>query len=215
MEGLEAPRSEAPDFEVEGRAYYVLFLLVLVGACNLVDRQILTILLQPIKQELGASDTAMGFLTGFGFAAFFVVAGFPLARWADRGSRRSIIALCVRFWSLMTMASGFATSFLQLALARVGTAVGEAGSAPAIASLVADHFPRQGRGRAMAVVFIGPAIGVFVGLMLGGWINQAFGWRVAFVAVGAPGLLLALVMRFSIAEPGRGRDAPSAKVAPR
>jgi len=179
--------------------------LVAVGACNFIDRQILTILLQPIKRELGLSDTALGFLTGFGFAACFVIAGFPLARWADRGTRRSLIAVCVGLWSLMTMASGLVTSFGQLALARVGVAFGEAGSAPAIASLIADYYPSSRRARAMAIVFTGPAIGVFLGLMLGGWINQSFGWRSAFFAVGAPGLLLALIVHFVVAEPERGR----------
>ena len=186
------------------RARYALFILCAVSVFNLTDRQILTILLDPIKRELQVSDTAMGLLTGMAFAAFYVTAGFPFARWADHGVRRSIVAVSLACWSLMTMISGFARSFSHLALARVGVAVGEAGAHPATHSLIADLFPLTRRATAMAMLSASGSIGILAGLLLGGWINEAFGWRAAFIAVGAPGLLLALIMRFSVPEPVRG-----------
>ncbi|MCZ6712717.1 MAG: MFS transporter, partial [Deltaproteobacteria bacterium] len=124
-------------------ANYVLGLLFVVYVFNFIDRQILTILLEPIKQELQVSDTAMGFLTGIAFALFYTVAGIPIARWADRGTRRTIIALGIAVWSVMTAFSGLARSFPQLALARIGVGVGEAAASPPAHSLISDYFPPE------------------------------------------------------------------------
>ena len=124
-------------------AYYVLAVLFVVYVFNFIDRQILAILLQPIKEDLQVSDTAMGFLTGFAFAVFYAIAGLPLARVADRWVRRSLIALSLATWSLMTAASGLSRNFTDLALARVGVGVGEAGCTPPAHSLLSDYFPRK------------------------------------------------------------------------
>jgi predicted MFS family arabinose efflux permease len=184
---------------------YVLGLLFVAYVFNFIDRQILAILLQPIKEELGASDTAMGLLTGVAFALFYTCAGIPIARLADRSVRRSIIAAGLTVWSLLTAVSGMVRSFGELALARVGVGVGEAAFVPPAHSLISDYFPPARRATAMAVFSMGVHVGTAFGFLLGGWIAQYFGWRRAFFAVGLPGLLLAVLVRFTIREPPRGR----------
>ena len=184
---------------------YVLGLLFVAYVFNFIDRQILAILLQPIKEELGASDTAMGLLTGFAFALFYTFAGIPIARLADRGVRRSIIATGLAVWSLFTAVSGVVRSFGQLAVARVGVGIGEAAFVPPAHSLISDYFPPARRATAMAVFSMGVHVGTAFGFLLGGWIAQSFGWRRAFFAVGSPGLVLAVLVRWTIREPPRGR----------
>ncbi len=184
-------------------ARYVLGLLFVVFVFNFIDRQILSILLEPIKAELGVSDTAMGFLTGIAFALFYTVAGIPIARLADRGTRRTIIALGLAAWSAMTAASGIARSFAELALARIGVGVGEAACSPPAHSLLADYFPVERRATALAVYSMGIHVGVLFGFVIGGWMSQYFGWRQAFLAVGLPGLVLAVVVRLTVREPPR------------
>ncbi len=179
-------------------------MLFVVYVVNFIDRQILAILLEPIKQELQVSDTAMGFLTGIAFALFYTFAGIPIARWADRGTRRTIIALGVLVWSGMTALSGLARTFPQLALARVGVGIGEAAGSPPAHSLISDYFPPERRATALAVYTMGAYLGVVLGLLLGGWINEYFGWRTAFFVVGLPGVLLALIVRLTLREPARG-----------
>jgi predicted MFS family arabinose efflux permease len=187
-------------------ARYVVAVLFLVYAFNLVDRYLPSILLQDIKAELGASDTQMGFLTGPAFALIYALLGLPIARWADRGTRRTIIAGAVAFWSTMTALSGLARSFPQLALARVGVGVGEAGASPAAHSLISDYFPTERRGRAFAFYAMGSYVGTMVAGFGGGWINELYGWRAAFIALGLPGLLLALLVRLTVREPERGQS---------
>lgn len=183
---------------------YVLGVLFLVYVMNFVDRQILSILLDPIKEDLGASDTQMGFLTGFAFALFYTAFGIPIARWADRGVRRSIIAIGLTVWSVMTAFCGLAQSFAQLAIARIGVGVGEAAGSPPAHSLISDFFPPERRGTAFSIYNFGIPIGVMFGYLAGGWIEEFFGWRMAFLVVGAPGVALALLLRFTVREPPRG-----------
>jgi predicted MFS family arabinose efflux permease len=180
--------------------------LFLVYVFNFIDRTILAILLEPIKRDLGISDTAMGFLTGFAFAAFYTVAGIPIARWADRGVRRSIIAMGLAVWSLLTALSGLAQNFVQLALARVGVGVGEAAGSPPAHSILSDYFPVEKRATAISIYNTGIHVGIMIGAVAGGWINQFFSWRAAFFVVGLPGILLAVVVRFTIHEPPRGHS---------
>ncbi len=187
-----------------GYANYVLGLLVLVYVFNFIDRQILSIMLEPIKQELQVSDTAMGFLSGFAFAVFYTFAGIPIARWADRGSRRTIIALGLGVWSAMTAASGLARSFTQLAIARVGVGIGEAAGSPPAHSLISDYFPPEKRATALSIYATGVYVGAMIAYLAGGYIVESFGWRVAFLVVGLPGLPLALLVRFTIRELPRG-----------
>ena len=185
-------------------AYYVLGVLFVVTIFNYIDRQILSILLQPIKDDLKISDTALGFLTGFAFAIFYTVAGIPLARIADRWSRRSLIAISLATWSLMTAVSGLARGFTDLALARIGVGIGEAGSAPPGHSLLSNYFPPEKRATALSIYACGVYVGVGLGFWLGGWINDAYGWRAAFFAVGLPGVAMALIVRFTVRELPRG-----------
>lgn len=186
--------------------YYALSLLTLTYAINFIDRQILAILQEPIKAELGLSDSQLGLLTGFAFAVFYVVCGIPIARWADRGVRRSIIALAITVWSAMTGLCGLAQNYVQLLLARVGVGVGEAGGSPPAHSMISDIFPPTERATALSTYSVGINIGIMAGFLMGGWLNEFFGWRVAFFAVCVPGLILALVLRFTLAEPERGHS---------
>jgi predicted MFS family arabinose efflux permease len=187
-------------------SYYALGLLFVVYVVNFIDRQVLAILLDPIKQDLDVSDTAMGFLTGFAFAIFYAIAGLPLARWADRGVRRTIIALGLALWSLMTAASGLARSFAQLAIARVGVGVGEAACTPPAHSLISDYFPPARRATALAIYAMGTHVGIMIGFLAGGWLTELFDWRTAFVVVGLPGVALAVVVRLTLREPRRGQS---------
>jgi predicted MFS family arabinose efflux permease len=197
-----------------GYANYVLFVLFVVYVFNFIDRQILSILIDPIKAELGASDTQMGFLTGFAFAVFYTVAGIPIARWADYGVRRNLIAVGLAVWSAMTALSGAAQSYWHLALARIGVGVGEAAGSPPAHSLISDYFSPEKRATAISIYNSGIHVGVMLGYLAGGWINEFFSWRVAFLVVGVPGILFALVVRFTIKEPRRGMsDAPATATA--
>ena len=194
-----------PDTGVKVRRY-VLTVLVVVYTFNFIDRQILSILLESIKLELGLSDQALGFLAGFAFAAFYAVLGIPIALWADRGNRRNLITVALALWSVMTALSGIAQNFVHLLLARIGVGIGEAGCSPPAHSLISDYYPPEERATALGVYSLGIPFGVMFGLFVGGWINEAFGWRYAFFVVGIPGLLLALVFRFTVDEPRRGQS---------
>jgi len=189
-----------------GYANYVLAVLLLAYVLNFVDRQIVSILLQPIKEELGASDAAMGFLSGTAFALFYAALGIPIARWADVWVRRSIIAIGLALWSGMTALCGVAHTFAQLAGARVGVGVGEAALSPPAHSLIADYFPPERRATALGIYAMGIHLGILFGVLAGGWLEQYWGWRWAFVVVGLPGLALALLVRTTVREPLRGRS---------
>ena len=171
-----------------GYAHYVLAILFLVYVFNFIDRQVLSILLEPIKEDLGVSDTFMGFLTGFAFVFFYTFAGIPIAGWADRGSRRGIIALGLLVWSSMTALSGMARSGFQLALARIGVGVGEAAGTPPAHSLLSDYFPPERRATALALYAMGIYVGVAAAFMGSSWVGSHFGWRTVFWGVGLIGL---------------------------
>jgi predicted MFS family arabinose efflux permease len=186
------------------RSRYALFVLFLVGVFNMMDRQLLSVFLEPIRNEFGASDAAMGLLTGYAFVLFYSLASVPLGRLADVHPRRTIIAIGLGFWSLMTSVSGLARSFGQLALMRVGLGVGEATFYPAGMSVLSDTFPPQRRPLALAVYSMSLPVGAMISLALGGWLGQTVGWRIALVWMGAPGFLLALIVCSTLREPARG-----------
>jgi MFS family permease len=205
------PSRPADDAEPEfSRSYtrYALGLLLVVYVVNFLDRQVLSILLESIKADLGVSDSALGFLSGIAFALLYSTLGIPIAWWADRGSRRSIIALALFVWSGMTVLQGKASGFATLALARVGVGIGEAGCSPPSHSLLADLFPASTRSTALAIYSMGIPIGGAIGYLAGGWLDELFGWRMAFVVVGAPGVVLALIVRLTLREPTRGYWSP-------
>jgi predicted MFS family arabinose efflux permease len=183
---------------------WLVAVLLLLSVLNFADRAILSILAQPIKEDLQLSDGQLGMLTGLGFAILYSVLGLPLGLLAERVSRKKLIAACVAVWSFMTAACGFAGGFVSLLLGRVGVGVGEAGFQPAASSLVADHFPARRRGSIMAIILLGSPLGFLLGQSLGGWVASQWGWRVAFLALGIPGLLAALLTVTTLREPPRG-----------
>lgn len=185
------------------RAKLAIFLLLIIYTLNLLDRQILNILADPISKELGLSDTQIGTMTGLSFALFYTALGVPLARYADnqRRDRVTLISVCLAAWSLMTALCGLAQNFVQLLGARVGVAAGEAGCTPAATSLIADLVPADRRARAMAVMGLGIPFGSLLGMGIGGVLSDAYGWRVALFAAGLPGLIIAVLFRFFIRDP--------------
>ena len=181
--------------------HYLLIVLTVVAAFNYLDRFVLSLLLEPIKQEFKLSDSQLGFLTGFGFALFYAIAGIPIARWADRGNRNIIVAVTTGLWSAMVVLCGLVGNFTQLLLVRVGIAVGEAGCLPTASSLIADYFDRTERPRAMAIYWLCGPLAVVIGYMGGGWLADHLGWRITFVVIGVPGILLALLAKLTLREP--------------
>lgn len=205
-----SPGSRPGAYVSQGRSRYVLAVLFVVGIFNMADRQILAILLEPIRAEFGASDTAMGLLTGFTFALFYALASVPLARLADTWSRRNLMAVALGLWSMLTALSGFVTSFVQLAVARFGVGIGEAAAYPASISMISDIFPRERRTGALAVFAVSTQVGIVTSLVVGGWLAEAVGWRSTLVIMGLPGIGLAIVLRLTVSEPARGATEPSA-----
>lgn len=207
-----------PDRSDKFGPHYVVFLLFLAYAFSFVDRQILSILFEPVKAEFELSDTQLGFLGGIAFALTYSILGIPLAMLADRGRRKGIISASLAMFSAMTVLCGAAGSFVMLALARLGVGIGEAGVNPASQSIIADLFPKEKRATPMAIVMAGAPVGMLTGLIGGSLIASTYGWRAAFYVVGLPGVLLAIVFWFTMREPERGgadkrevsmRDAPS------
>lgn len=184
---------------------YALGILTVVYSVNYVDRQILSILLEPIKIDLSLSDTQLGLLfTTFGI--FYATLGLPIAMLADRTNRRNVITASMTIFSAMTAACGAVTAFWQLMIARILVGVGEAGSSPPSHSMIADLYEPKTRATALAVFSLGVNIGIFIGFLVGGYIAQWYGWRMAFLVVGLPGLALAVVVHFTLKEPPRGHS---------
>ena len=183
---------------------YTLFILTIVYAFNFIDRQILVIMQEAIKTELGLSDLQLGLLSGFSFAIFYVSVGIPVAYWADRGNRRNIISLALAVWSGMTALSGLAQNYIQLLLARIGVGVGEAGGSPPAHSMISDMYEPKKRATALSIYTTGLYLGVLIGYLAGGYLSEAYGWRATFLIVGIPGVFLALILRLTVPEPARG-----------
>jgi MFS family permease len=193
---------------------YVTFVMALVFMLAATDRNIMSILLVPIQKDLKASDTSMGALTGAAFSIVYATAALPLARLADHGNRRNLIAAAVAVWSVMTSACGFASSYVTLLLARVGVAVGEAAHQPAIMSMIGDLYPRTRRGIAVGCITIGSAVGIGLGAYIAGVVSDLHGWRAAFLVMGLPGIAVAVLMTLTVREPKRGAHEGGAGSAP-
>jgi predicted MFS family arabinose efflux permease len=185
-------------------AYYALGMLTLVYAFNFIDRQLLAILQESIKADLSLSDSQLGLLTGFAFAIFYVTAGIPIARWADHANRRNIVAGSLFIWSFMTALSGMVQNYTQLVLARIGVGIGEAGGSPPSHSMISDIFPPNRRATALGFYSTGVSFGILFGFLFGGWLNEYFGWRTAFLVVGIPGVFLSGLIMLTLREPTRG-----------
>jgi predicted MFS family arabinose efflux permease len=186
------------------RRWYVLLILTVAYACAYLDRSVIAIILPQLKREFHFGDTGLGFLSGMAFAIFFVLFGLPAATLADRSNRRNLIAGAIALWSVMTALCGYATSFAQLVLTRVGVGVGEAGLTPPAHSIISDLFPQQRRGTALAIYSVGIYIGILLGLSCGGYIAEQFGWRRTFLVMAAPGMLVSILFVLTVREPVRG-----------
>ncbi|WP_235976614.1 spinster family MFS transporter [Sandaracinobacteroides hominis] len=199
-----------------GYRRYALWVLLAIYILNFLDRQIVTILAEPIKQELGLQDWQIGMMSGLAFALFYTIMGLPIARYAERGHRPYIISGAVAAWSFFTILCGFAQNFVQLVLARVGVGIGEAGCTPPAHSLITDYTPREKRASAMAFYSLGTPIGSLLGMAMGGLIADEWGWRAAFLVAGAPGVLMAIIAATTLVEPRRagGRALPARHEGP-
>jgi MFS family permease len=199
----QAPADTAPIWSrySTGQRWLFLSALCMVSMWNYVDRIIMSVLLEPIKKDFGATDAQMGLLTGIAFAISYASFGIPVARISDRGDRRLVISVSVAIWSFFTACCGLAGSFLQLAMARVGVGLGEAGSMPPSQSLIADYFPPAQRTRAFAIFTVTALLGNLIAFTVGAHLAVTYGWRGAFIGLGVPGLLIALFAWVILREP--------------
>lgn len=195
------------------RRWLFLAILFLVGTSSSVDRVVISVLLEPIKQEFQVSDTMLGMLSGLSFALLYSVLGLPIARLADRGDRKLLITAAIAVWSAMTALCAAAGTFWQLLIARIGVGVGEAGATPPAQSLIVDYFPLSQRARAIGIFATSGTAGYLLGLSLGSQLVTSFGWRMTLLAFGLPGLIVAAIVYFVLDEPRR-RQAAAAKAAP-
>lgn len=193
---------------------YAACLLLVIYILNFIDRQVINILAEPIKRDLGLADWQVGLMSGFAFALFYTVLGIPIARLAERRNRPLIIAASLTAWSGFTALCGFARSFGQLCLLRVGVGVGEAGCTPPAQALISEYFPKEKRASALAFYALGVPLGTLLGMAFGGVIADAFGWRDAFMLVGAPGLVAAVLVTFTLRETRPELTADLQAVAP-
>jgi len=183
---------------------YVLATLFLTYVVNVMDRGVLALLLESIRKEFTLTDAQLGLLSGLPFALFYSTLGIPIAALADRSIRKNVLAGCCALWSAATAAAGLAINFGTLFLARVMTAVGEAGGTPPSHSLISDYFPNSRRATALSIYALGVPVGTMLGSLLGGWGNQLFGWRMTFVLIGVPGIIVGLLVWLTVREPPRG-----------
>lgn len=199
MEITEQQKTEAN--LTRRKANYVLAVLFLVTMLNFLDRQIISILAEPIKRDMGLSDKQIGLMTGLSFALFYTTLAIPVAALADRWNRSKIIAIAVTIWSIMTLLCGVAGNFLQMFLARIGVGIGESAAAPASHSLIADLFPPERRAGALGILGMSVPIGAFLAYAGGGWVAEHFGWRLAFLLAAVPGIIIGLMMWFTVRDP--------------
>lgn len=238
--GASAEPGHVTGFGSRGYRTFVLISLMLVYTLNFIDRTVISVVAQPIINTFQLTDTQWGILAGPPFALFYAIMGIPIAMWADRGNRVFIISLCIVVWSIMTALCGLAAGFLWLLLFRIGVAIGEAGGTPPANSIITDYFPQKSRANAMGIYSMGVTVGAVLAQLFGGtiagikgadfgaWISSlglgglfsgldwstVEGWRIAFVVIGLPGVLLAILLLFTVKEPPRGySDPPSGPVA--
>ena len=211
MEHLEATGEKSS--AAGGYRYYVVAVLAMTYAFSFMDRNIVSILLGDLKAEFDLNDTQLGLLGGLSFALFYSVLAIPIARFADRSNRVNIIAVAVTLWSAVTAACAAVGNFTQLLLCRVGVGVGEAGGLSPAHSVLSDYFKPSERSFAISLFSLGAVVGSFMGLVMGGYVAEQYGWRTAFLVAGLPGILLALLVKMTVREPIRGAMDDKAKAA--
>jgi predicted MFS family arabinose efflux permease len=198
-----------------GQRWYVLIIMMLAYTINIADRYVMSTVLEPIRLELKLTDGGVAFLTGVSLALFYVTMGIPLSWIADRYNRKNLLAISMTVWSAMTALCGMSQGYMQLLLARIGVGIGEAGGTPSCNAIVGDYFPADRRAMAMTVFALGAPIGAWLGADMAGAVAAAYGWRAAFLVLGVPGVILALIVFLTIKEPARGRlDAVSDDAPP-
>ena len=185
--------------------WYVLLMMVLVYTLSIADRYVISTVLEPIRLELQLTDSGIAFLTGVSLALFYVVLGFPISWLIDRGNRRNIIAFCLIAWSVMTTCCGLSKNYVQLLLSRIGVGIGEAGGTPGASSIISDYFPAAKRPMALTVFSLGAPIGAWIGADIAGVINDHYNWRMVFLTLGIPGVIVGLAIFFTVREPRRGQ----------
>ena len=202
-----AARPEAADGGVGTtmQRWYVLLMMVLVYTLSIADRYVISTVLEPIRLELQLTDSGIAFLTGVSLALFYVVLGFPISWLIDRGNRRNIIAFCVIAWSVMTAFCGLSKNYIQLLLSRIGVGIGEAGGTPGANSIISDYFPQSKRPMALTVFSLGAPIGAWIGADIAGIVNDHYNWRTVFLVLGIPGVIVGLLIFFTVREPRRGQ----------
>ena len=206
-----APASKPSSTFVASDGYrsYALGLLFVVYGLSYVDRQILSIVMEPIRLEFNFNDTELGLLSGVAFAIFYATLGIPIARYADHHSRVSIITWSLMVWSIATALTGRAAGFAQMFLARVGVGIGEAGCNPSAYSIISDYYPPQRRATVLSIYSLGVYLGQFIGFIVGAKVAQVYGWRMALYVVGLPGIAMALLVKLTLREPPRGFSDPN------
>jgi MFS family permease len=212
MTDTASPAGSFPGHSTKPYRAYVLGALVIIYMFNFIDRILLSVVQESIKEEFGLSNFQLGILGGPAFALLFTISGIPIARLADRHNRISIIAIGVAAWSMFTALCGFTQNFLQLLAARIGVGIGEAACLPPSHSLISDYFPADRRASALSIYALGVPIGTGIAAIGGGWLTQAFDWRSAFLLLGVPGLLAALLFKLTVREPPRAgatQNAPT------
>ncbi len=199
-----------------GQRWYVLIIMMLAYTINIADRYVMSTVLEPIRLELKLTDGGVAFLTGVSLALFYVTMGIPLSWIADRYNRKNLLAISITIWSAMTALCGTSQGYMQLLLARIGVGIGEAGGTPSCNAIVGDYFPADRRAMAMTIFALGAPIGAWLGADMAGAVAAAYGWRAAFLVLGVPGIILALIVFLTIKEPARGRlDAVSDDAPPK
>lgn len=195
---------DTPQTPRNGYRYYVTGVLTLAFTFNFIDRQIISILAEQIKAEFSLSDTQLGLLMGLAFALFYTFIGLGIARIADRTNRVNLISIIIVIWSVMTALCGLAANFVQLFGLRMMVGVGEAGLSPSSHSIISDYFDKEERVRPISIYSLGTTFGHIIALLLGGYIAHKYGWRLAFIVVGLPGVLVAVLVKLTVKEPVRG-----------
>lgn len=208
-----SPNSMPPEPSMGARTY-LLISLALISMTSWADRAVFNLLAEPIKRDLHLTDTQLGMLGGIAFAALYATLGIPIARFAERKSRLAITFIALTIWSVATMASAACVNFWQFAVARAGAGIGESACLPCAQSMISDTYPPGRRASAISIYTLGVPIGLLIGMLVGAWIAEAYSWRAAFVVVGAPGVLLALIGAFTLKEPHRGRYDPPTSIKP-